>query len=120
MQLIIDIHRDSVSKKASTVTINNKNYAKILFVVGLEHKKYKENLKIVTNLNNIINKEYPNLSRGILKKEGKYVNGIYNQDLKSNVILIELGGVENTIDEVMNTSIALSDVIEKYLEEYYE
>lgn len=116
LELIIDLHRDAIKKNASTITINNKKYAKILFVVGLEHKNYKENLRVVTDINNIINKKYPKLSRGIIKKEGKNVNGIYNQDLNTNIILIELGGMENNLDEVMNTCIALSEVIKEYLE----
>lgn len=116
LKLIIDLHRDAIKKKASTITINNKSYAKVLFVVGLEHKNYKENLETANKLNEIINKKYPKLSRGILKKEGKNVNGIYNQDLNSKIVLIEVGGIENTIGEVMNTSIALSDVIKEYVE----
>ena len=116
LKLLIDIHRDSIKKNLSTITIDGKKYAKVLFVVGLEHANYKENLDVANKLNDLINKKYPNLSRGILKKEGKYVNGIYNQDLNKNVVLIEFGGVENTIEEVMNTSIALSEVIKEYLE----
>ena len=116
LKLIIDLHRDSVKKEYSSVTINNKKYAKVLFVIGLEHKNYKENLTVATNINNIINKKYPKLSRGIMKKEGKYVNGIYNQDLNKNIILIELGGMENNLEEIMNTSVALSEIIEEYLE----
>lgn len=117
LKLIIDIHRDSVKKNISTTKINNKMYAKVLFVVGLEHKNYNKNLEKVNKLNKIINKKYPNLSRGIMKKEGKGVNGIYNQDLNENIILIEIGGVENNIEEIMNTSIAISDVISDYLED---
>ena len=120
LKLIIDLHRDSVDKKTTSVTINKKKYAKVLFVVGLEHKNYKQNLETATKLNDIINKKYPNLSRGILKKEGKYVNGIYNQDLNKNIVLIEFGGVENNIEEVMNTSIAISEVIKEYVEGQYE
>ena len=41
LKYYIDIHRDSVSKNITTVNINNKNYAKILFVVGLEHNNYQ-------------------------------------------------------------------------------
>ncbi len=115
LKLIIDLHRDSISKKASTVNINNKNYAKILFVVGLEHKNYKKNLETVNKINNILNKKYPKISRGILKKEGKNVNGIYNQDVSDKVILIECGGKENTIDEVLNTLELLATVIEEYI-----
>ena len=115
LKLIIDLHRDSISKSATTVKINGKNYAKILFVIGLQNKNYEKNLEVTNKLNDIINKKYPNLSRGIMKKEGKNVNGIYNQDLNNNIILIELGGIENNIEEIMNTSIALSEIIKEYL-----
>lgn len=117
LKLLIDIHRDSIKKSLSTITINNKKYAKVLFVIGLKNKNYQYNLEVANKLDKIINNDYPGLSRGIMKKEGKYVNGVYNQDLNNNIILIEFGGTENTIEEVMNTSIALSYSIQKYLEE---
>lgn len=110
-----DIHRDSVNKKLTTVNINNKSYARILFVVGLEHSNYKENLNAANELNSIIDKKYPGLSRGIYKKEGPGVNGIYNQDISSKVFLIELGGIDNNIEEVLNTINALTDTITTYI-----
>ena len=45
----------------------------------------------------------------------KNLNGIYNQDISNNAMLIEVGGYENTIDEVYNTmeilAIILKDII---------
>lgn len=111
LKYYIDIHRDSVSKTVTTKEINNKNYARILFVVGLEHNNYKENLKTMEEINALAEKYYPGLSRGIYKKEGAGVNGIYNQDISPNTILIEVGGVDNNIDEVLNTTEALSDIL---------
>lgn len=115
LKLIIDLHRDSITYNLSTTTIENKKYAKVLFVVGLDHENYEANLALASKLNSLINSKYPTLSRGILKKSGKGVNGIYNQDASKNVVLIECGGYQNSIDEVMNTMIALSDVIKEYL-----
>lgn len=115
LKLIIDLHRDSIDYNLSTTTIENKKYAKVLFVVGLDHENYEANLALASKLNSLINSKYPTLSRGILKKSGKGVNGIYNQDASKNVVLIECGGYQNSIDEVMNTMIALSDVIKEYL-----
>ena len=40
LKYFIDLHRDSISKELSTVTINNKNYAKVLFVVGQDHQNW--------------------------------------------------------------------------------
>ena len=118
IKYFIDIHRDSVSKKITTVNINNKNYARILFVVGLEHSNYQANLDFANDLNSYFQKSYPGLSRGIYKKEGPGVNGIYNQDISSYSILIELGGVDNNIDEVINTINAISEVINSYISDH--
>lgn len=103
LKYIIDIHRDSVPKNTTTLTLNNKSYAKILFVVGIEHENYEQNIAIAQRLSDIVNSKCDSLSKGILKKGGKGNNGIYNQDLSSNALLIEVGGPENTIDEVTNT-----------------
>lgn len=117
VKLYIDLHRDAVSKEHSTVTINNKKYAKILFVVGKEHDNYQKNLALANDLNKRITNSYPTLSRGIIEKEGSGVNGIYNQDLSENCLLLELGGYENNISEVLNTIEIISGVIKEYLDE---
>lgn len=118
LKYYIDLHRDSINKNQSTTKIKGKSYAKILFVIGLENKNYKKNLKLATNLNNLLNELYPGISRGILKKEGPNVDGIYNQDISENTMLIELGGHENNINEVMNTINVLSEIITKYIGEH--
>ena len=115
LEIFIDLHRDSALKKYTTTTINNKNYAKVLFVVGLEHANYKENLNTANKINAIIKSKYPTLSRGVITKKGKNVNGKYNQDVSSNAVLIEVGAYENTIDEVYNTLEVLAPIIKEYL-----
>ena len=117
LKLLIDLHRDSIRKKDSTVTIDGKDYAKILFVVGLENKNYQKNLQLAETLNNKIKEKYPTLTRGIIKKEGMYVDGVYNQDLSPNMILLEVGGYENLVSEVNNTIDILSIIIKEYMEE---
>lgn len=109
LKYFIDIHRDSLTKDKTTININNKDYAKVLFIVGLENKNYQANLEFTEKINNKINELYPGLSKGILKKEGQGVNGIYNQDFSPYTILIEIGGMENTTSEVLNTCIAFSE-----------
>ena len=79
---------------------------------------FQKNLDFTTKLNSLFDTKYPGLSRGIYKKEGTGVNGIYNQDISENVILIELGGVDNNIDEVLNTINAISDILYTYIGEY--
>lgn len=115
LEYFIDIHRDSISKAYSTVTIGDKNYAKVLFVIGKEHANWTQNNAIATTLNSLIEQHYKGLSRGIIGKEGAGVNGIYNQDISPNCLLIEVGGVDNTIEEVNNTMLALADILQKYI-----
>lgn len=116
-KLYIDLHRDAASHNTTITTINGKVCAKVLFVIGLENETYESNLSVVTEINNIILEKYPTLTRGIMKKQGYGVNGIYNQDLAGNVILIEIGGNENNIEEVNNTLDLVAEVIGEYLNE---
>lgn len=115
LKYFIDIHRDSVSKDITTVNIDGKDYARILFVIGLEHNNYEENIRTAEAIEGIANKYYKGLSRGIYKKEGEGVNGIYNQDISPNSVLIEVGGVDNNIDEVLNTTEAISNILYYYI-----
>lgn len=114
LELIIDLHRDSIAKEKSTVKVGGKNYAKLLFIIGTDYKN-EENLNLANALNNIIKEKYPDLTRGIKMQGGEGYNGVYNQDLSNKMILIECGGNENSIDEVMNTIIVLKDAIKQYL-----
>ena len=116
IDLLIDLHRDSITYNNSVITINNKKYAKVLFVVGTEYSTYNKNLELANKFNNLINSKYPYLSRGVITKSGAYVNGVYNQDLSPNMLLIECGGYENTMDEVNNTIDVLAEIIKLYLE----
>ena len=115
--LYLDIHRDAIDHKNSTVEIDGKNYAKIMFVVGLEHDNYQKNLENANYLNDLIKSKYPDITRGVLKKEGKNVNGIYNQDLSSNIMLMEIGGNYNNISEVLNTVSLVTPIIGEYINE---
>ena len=116
-KLIIDIHRDSGSYEKTTFNDNGKNYAKVMFVVGKKNPNYEHNYNVAVTLNDIIKENLPGLSRGIILKDGNNVNGIYNQDLSPQMVLIEIGGEYNTITEVNNTLDILSKVLYRYLNE---
>lgn len=117
LKYFIDIHRDSINKNQSTSVIGDKSYAKVLFVVGLEHPDYRYNLDVASYMNNKIKLNYPTLTRGVLTKQGSNVNGIYNQDISHNSLLIEVGGYQNKIEEVMNTMDVLSSIIKETIDE---
>ena len=115
LKYYIDLHRDSLTHDKTTLIIDNKSYAKILFLIGLENANYQENLDFTTRISNLLNEKVPGLSKGIYKKEGPFVNGVYNQDFSSRVILIELGGNENTIEEVYRSLIILGEALDEVM-----
>ena len=110
-KLILDIHRDSSSLEKTLLNYKNKPYAKVLFVIGTEYNTYEENLKLATKLNDILKEKVPGISRGIIKKGGVGVNGIYNQDLSNRLLVIEIGGQYNKIEDIYNTTELLSEAI---------
>ncbi len=109
LKYFIDVHRDSLTKEKTTVEIHGKSYAKTIFLLGMENPNYQENLEFITKINDKLNEKYPNLSKGIYKKGGEGVNGVYNQDHSKYTILIEIGGVDNTTTEVLNSTLAFSE-----------
>ena len=117
LKYFIDIHRDSLKKDKTTITIDNKDYAKVIFLIGLENPNYEKNLEFTEKINNKLDELYPNLSKGIYKKGGAGVNGVYNQDFSEYTILIEIGGEENTTNEVLNTSLAFSKAFMEVINE---
>ncbi|MGM7721058.1 stage II sporulation protein P [Metabacillus sp. Hm71] len=114
LDYIIDIHRDTQRKEVTTININNKSYAKVAFIIGGENPTAEKNEKLATDLHALLQKKYPGLSRGIFEQGGKGYNGVYNQDLSNNAMLIEFGGVDNNLTELKNTANAIADVFSEY------
>ena len=117
LEYFIDIHRDSANYETTVTEIDGIKYARLLFIIGLEHENYEQNLNNVSIIESKIKDINPTLSRGILKKEGLNVNGIYNQDFSNQTFLIEVGGQYNTIDEINNTLKILAKVLYEYIKD---
>ena len=100
----LDLHRDSVSE---TIVIDNKRYAKMMFVLGMNHSNYEKNEVIVKKLYNYLDSKY----KGIVKYTLYAKKNIFNQDFNENVFLIEIGGNENTLEEAYNSAMVLADAI---------
>ncbi|MFT9848612.1 stage II sporulation protein P [Aneurinibacillus sp. REN35] len=109
LDYFIDIHRDSLRRKSTTVTINGKSYAQIHFVIGMRNKDWEKNQQFALKVHNIVEKKYPGLSKGIFGKKGG--NGEYNQSVSPNAILVEVGGVDNTLEESYRTADVLAEAI---------
>lgn len=112
-ELILDIHRDSLRRKYTLYEKDNKKYARILFIIGASNKNYKKNKEVAENLNSRLNDKYKGMSRGVTIRE----DTTYNQDLNSKIILVKIGGIDNTLEELNNTIEVFSKVISDYIKE---
>lgn len=113
--LIIDIHRDSVGPEKTTIVHEAERYAKVAFVVGTDNPHYKKNEAMTNRLKIEMEKRIPGITRNVIPKGGAGVDGKYNQDLHPNIILLELGGIGNTEDELNRTIAIIAEAINEML-----
>lgn len=114
LEIFIDVHRDSLRKDSTTTKINGSDYAKLLFVVGTGHEGFEKNLMFAEGLQTILDARYPGLSKGIIQKDSSQGNGVYNQDISPNAIIVEIGGVDNTVEELHQSTEIFADVLSEY------
>ena len=108
--LVIDFHRDSVKKSLTTITVDGKDYAKLMFVVGKGSDNFQAVNKCCKKMSSMLNEKIPKISRGVMLKQSHY-----NQGVTKNMVLIEVGANENTYEEVQNSLNILAMVIDEYL-----
>jgi stage II sporulation protein P len=109
VQFMFDLHRDAHRRDKTAIEIEGKTYARTFFVIGGRNAQYEKNLAFAKKFHSMLEKSYPGLSRGVIVKNDG--NGEYNQSLSEKNIVIEVGGVDNTLDESYRTAEALADVI---------
>lgn len=110
IQVVIDLHRDSVADGTRLVTqIEGKPTARFMFFNGLSrvrevgeisylpNENLQGNLAFSFQMQKVCEEYYPGLARKI------YLKGYrYNMHLKPRTLLIELGAQNNTVQEAMN------------------
>lgn len=111
LKYFFDVHRDSLKRELSVATVKGKKYAKLMFLVGKRNKNYEKNLVYIKKMEEYLNKNYSGILRNTY-----YKNYVYNQDLNDRVFLIEVGGQDNTLEEVYNSIKALAEAI-KYMDD---
>ncbi len=111
LQFFFDIHRDSSRRNKTTVTIDGKTYAQVYFIIGHRNKNWRKNEAFANAIHEALEKSYPGLSRGIWGKTAANGNGEYNQSVAAESVLIEIGGVDNTLEECYRTADVLAEII---------
>jgi len=118
LTFFFDLHRDSQRRSKTTATINGKDYAQVYFIIGHRNPNWRENEAFANKLHEKLEDKYPGLSRGVWGKTAANGNGEYNQSIAPESVLIEIGGVDNTLEECYRTAEALAEVIaEQYWDE---
>ncbi|GIO35994.1 stage II sporulation protein P [Paenibacillus antibioticophila] len=111
LEYFIDIHRDSQRHDKTTTTIDGLNYAQVYFIIGHGNENWRKNESFANKIHDRLEAAYPGISRGIWGKTSSQGNGEYNQSLSPQSILIEVGGVDNTEEELQRTAKVLAQII---------
>lgn len=106
ISVVLDVHRDAIGNGdvvyKTVAEAGGKPCSQFMLLVGtgengLEHPKWRENLKFALYLQSAIINKYPSLARPIaLKKER------YNQQLSTGCLILEVGSSGNTLSEALN------------------
>ena len=111
LEFFFDIHRDSQGRSKTTAKIRGIDYAQVYFIIGHKNPNWKENEAFASRIQEKLEQSYPGLSRGIWGKSAANGNGEYNQSVSPDSVLIEIGGIENSIKECYRTADALAKAI---------
>ncbi len=116
VKILIDLHRDAPARDVTTKTIGGVPTATICVIVGtdalLDNPHWQENYDFARRLVATMEQNYRGLSRGILVREERY-----NQHVMGRTLLLEVGGQENTLEEVYAAVHDLGDVLAQMVAE---
>ncbi len=111
VQILFDVHRDSQPRSLTTMTLAGKPAARIMIVVAkgasnLKQPYYPKNLQFAQQVYSRMESSYPGLMRPIYQEPARY-----NQDLLPGALLFEVGGPENSLEEVYRSIDLLAGVL---------
>lgn len=102
IEFVFDVHRDACVPDP-VVMIDGKRVAKVLIVVGTaqdipqKHPNWEQNLEFAYEFYRLGEQKYPGLMRPMqVRRDARY-----NQHLHQNSIILEIGAVENNIEEAL-------------------
>lgn len=110
IRILLDVHRDALPRTATTMKIGGLEYARLMLVLGtdrrLPHPNWRQNFEFALRFVRDMETKYPGVLIGIYPKYDRY-----NQHLLPGAMLLEIGGVENTLEECLRTSRLVAEVI---------
>ena len=105
IQIVLDVHRDALVGEDGTVykaatTIDGTKVAQVMLVLGSgtgeEHPNWQKNLTLAAKIQKSMDTLYPTLARPMTMRAS-----VYNQNLTSGSLLVEVGCHGNTLQEAL-------------------
>ncbi len=106
IKYVIDLHRDALpndgqNRVKTLAEINGEGTAQVMLVMGTNagggnHPDFTKNLTVAAYLQQKMNQTYPGLARPVNIR-----SAIFNQNVCSGSILLEVGSDANTVDEAL-------------------
>lgn len=116
IKMVIDLHRDAAeyadgTQWASTGTVNGKDAAKVMMVVGtnatgLNHPNWETNLSIAEKLTVLMERTHDGMARDLNLRGARF-----NQDLAMGALIAEIGAAGNTHEEAIRGVAVLAEAI---------
>lgn len=120
IKVVIDIHRDGIGtdteKSKPVFTVNGKKAAQIMILAGYEYDEsldfddWEYNLRFALQIQNMAEEMYPNMARPLY-----FADFMYNMNINTGSLLIEIGSDSNTLEEVRYSGYLLGDVLAEVL-----
>lgn len=104
--LIIDFHRDALPRESTYITHDGKNYAKLMFSIGVNNDNYQQNYQTASTIYDKMSSQPIPIMKSIYT-----IRSTYNQDLRNCVVLLEVGSHTNHYQEVLNSLDVLVEVL---------
>lgn len=123
IQIVIDLHRDSVVKSDGTkikftAKAGGETVSQIMLVcgtnqAGLENDTWQENLKFALKLQNYMENNFPGLARPLNLRQERF-----NMHATKGSVIIEVGTAANSLDESVAAAKYLANAINYVLKPY--
>ncbi|NLU42307.1 MAG: hypothetical protein GXX08_08885 [Firmicutes bacterium] len=113
LKLVLDVHRDATGNDSgAVVAVGGAQAARVLVLVttdryGLPHPNWRLNLTAAQQLQAVLESLYPGLSRGVRQHD----EGRFNQHLHPGCLLLEVGDVNNSREEAINSALCIARAI---------
>ena len=109
IRLVLDLHRDASggeTQMRTAVDLGGSPCARLMLVLGTNHKAYEENLSLALKLHTQLQRQAPGIMRPLQLRAQRF-----NQDLSPGALLIEVGAAGNSHAEAMAAAEQLAEAI---------